>query len=351
MAFDPSNSMTTTTHDVYIPEMWSDEVIGAYKANVVMAQLVTKINHNGKKGDTIHIPKATRGSASAKASETQVTLITATETDVSISIDKHYEYSRLIEDILAVQALDSYRQFYTDDAGYSLATQVDQDLHLLGASLQSGSIAGATNLYEAGVIGSDGSTNFSGSANSNTGNGTALADEGIRTMIQTLDDGDVPAMERVFVIPPVEKKNLLGIARFTEQAFTGEANGGNSIRNGLVGDLYGIPLYVSTACPWVHVNSVTGTQSVSFSSSAPTGASYSDAFGLTVDWNTSSPTDTKYRACLLLHKSALVLVEQMSVRTQTQYQQVYLSDLFTADTVYGVGELRDTSGIAFVVPA
>ena len=170
-------------------------------------------------------------------------------------------------------------------------------------------------------------------------------------MIQTLDDGDVPAMERVFVIPPVEKKNLLGIARFTEQAFTGEANGGNSIRNGLVGDLYGIPLYVSTACPWVHVNSVTGTQSVSFSSSAPTGASYSDAFGLTVDWNTSSPTDTKYRACLLLHKSALVLVEQMSVRTQTQYQQVYLSDLFTADTVYGVGELRDTSGIAFVVPA
>lgn len=257
----------------------------------------------------------------------------------------------MIEDITAVQAIDSYRQFYTDDAGYALAKQVDQDIHLLGASLQGGSIAGATNLYEAGVLGSDGSTAFSGAANSSTGNGAALADAGIRTMIQTLDDADVPTDERVFIIPPVEKKNLLGLSRFTEQAFTGESAMGNSIRNGYVGDLYGVPVYVSTNCPWVHVNSVTGTQSVTFTSTAPTGASFSDAFGLAVDWNTSSPTDTKYRAGMLLHKSALVHAEQMGVRSQTQYKQEYLGDLFTADTLYGVGELRDDAGVAFVVPS
>ena len=257
----------------------------------------------------------------------------------------------MIEDITNVQAIDTYRQFYTDDAGYALAKQVDQDLHLLGATVQGGSIAGATNLYEAAVLGSDGSTNFSGAANSNTGNGAALSDAGIRTMIQTLDDQDVPMEERVFIIPPVEKKNLLGLSRFTEQAFTGESGSANSIRNGYVGDLYGIPVYVSTQCPWIHVNSVTGTQSVTFASTAPTGASFSDAFGLTVDWNTSSPTDTKYRAGMLLHKSALVHVEQMNVRSQTQYKQEYLGDLFTADTLYGVGELRDEAAIAFVVPA
>ena len=28
--------------------------------------------------------------------------------------------------------------------------------------------------------------------------------------------------------------------------------------------------------------------------------------------------------------------------------QEYLGDLYTADTIYGVGEMRDTSGFAFV---
>jgi hypothetical protein len=53
----------------------------------------------------------------------------------------------------------------------------------------------------------------------------------------------------------------------------------------------------------------------------------------------------------MMHKDALALVEQMGVRSQTQYKQEYLGDLFTSDTLYGVGELRNNAGIAFVVPA
>ena len=41
----------------------------------------------------------------------------------------------------------------------------------------------------------------------------------------------------------------------------------------------------------------------------------------------------------------MVLVEQMGVRTQTQYKQEFLGDLFTADMIYGTGELRDDAGI------
>lgn len=338
---------TITTGANYIPELWSNEVIAAYKSNVVMRQVVTLINHNGKKGDTIHIPNFTRGSANAKAASTQVTLNQATHGVTNLSINKHYEYSRLIEDILDVQALPTLRQQYTDDAGYALAKQVDQDLHILTATLQAGTNSAAA-LYEKGVLGSDGSTNFSGAANTNTGNGAALADAGIRKMIQTLDDVDVPMDGRFIVIPPVERKNLMGLSRFTEQAFVGD---GSAIKNGVLGSVYGIPILVSTNCPWVHVNSVTGTQSGTFSSTAPTGASYVDAYGNTVDWNTGTPTDTKYRVGVMIHKNAIALVEQMGVRSQTQYKQEYLSDLFTADTIYGVGELRDTSGIAFVVPA
>ena len=50
-------------------------------------------------------------------------------------------------------------------------------------------------------------------------------------------------------------------------------------------------------------------------------------------------------------KSAFVHVEQLSVRTQSQYKQEWLGDLFTADTLYGVGEMRDDAALAFVVPA
>jgi len=253
----------------------------------------------------------------------------------------------MIEDIIKVQSMPSLRQFHTDDSGYALATRVDRDLHLLGATLQSGSISGATNLYEAAVIGGDGSTTFTGAAG--TGNGTDLTDAAIRQMLQTLDDADVPFSERALILPPCQKNVLLGLSRFTEQAFVGEAGMGNSIRNGKLGDIYGVEVYVSTACPWIHVNSTTSTQSVTFSSTSPTTSAYSDEFSLTVDW--SSGSDTKYRAGMILHKDALVHAEQQSIRSQVQYKQEYLGTLMTSDTIYGVAELRDNAGIAFVVPA
>ena len=109
-----TNQVTTSVANNFIPELWSDEVIGAYKSNLVIANLVTKLSHKGKKGDTIHIPVPARGSASAKAANTQVTLSAATNSVVNVSIDQHYEYSKLIEDIgklrLSVQTVAQLTQ-------------------------------------------------------------------------------------------------------------------------------------------------------------------------------------------------------------------------------------------------
>lgn len=340
-----SNHSTVTTGANFIPEQWSDEVIAAYKQKLVLGNLVTRMSFKGKKGDTLHLPVPARGDASAKAANTQVTLIADTAGVVDVLINKHFEYSKLYEDIAEMQALSSMRQFYTSDGGYALSKRVDRDLHLLGAGFNAGSIAGATNLYETAVIGGDGSTAFSGAT---PGNGTALTDVGIRTVIQALEDSDMESSELKFVIPPVEAKVLRGISRFTEQAFRGD---GSVLKTGMLGNLYGVEVFTSTNCPWIHVNSVTSTQSVTFSSTAPTGATFTDEFGLVVDWNTSSPTDTKYRACLMLHKDAMVLAEQQSIRTQSQYKQEYLGTLVTSDTVYGVKELRDYAARAVIVPA
>lgn len=343
-----TNNSTITTSANFIPKLWSDEVVAAYKQKLVLANLITNISFKGKKGDTLHLPLPARGDASAKAANTQVTLIADTAGDIPVLINKHFEYSKLYEDIAEIQALQSMRKFYTDDAGYALAKRIDRDLMLLGAGFQGGSIAGATNLFEAGVVGGDGSTLFSGSASSNVGNGTALTDAGLRKAIQKLEDADLNSNDLFFVIPPVEANVLRSISRFTEQAFRGD---GTTLKTGVLGNLYGVEVYTTSNCPFIHVNSITGTQSVTFSATKPTGAAFADEFGLTVDWSTSSPTDTMYRACLLGHKDSMALATQQDIRTQSQYKQEYLGTLVTSDTIYGSKELRDYAAVAVIVPA
>ena len=320
-AFSPANNTTVTTAANFIPEIWSDEIIASYKKNLVLANLVMRMNFKGKKGDTVHIPAPVRGSASAKGATNAVTLIVNTESEVQVSINKHYEYSRLIEDIVEAQALTSLRSFYTGDAGYALAKQVDTDLVQLGRSFNGATVgtddyatsASSTKAY----IGGDGTTVY----NSSTSNASALTDAAIRRTIQRLDDNDVPMDGRFFIIPPSSRNTLMGLARYTEQAFVGN---GDAIRNGEIGNLYGIPVFVT--------------------SNADTGAGNSGAD----------------RICLMGHKEAMVLVEQQAVRSQTQYKQEYLGTLFTSDTLYGVAALRtlastgaakSSSAFALAVPA
>jgi N4-gp56 family major capsid protein len=310
-AFSPSGSVTTTTAANFIPEIWSDEIIAAYKKNLVLANLVMKMNFKGKKGDTVHIPAPTRGSASAKVATDAVTLIAATESEVQVSINKHYEYSRLIEDIVEAQALNSMRQFYTADAGYALARQVDTDLIQLGRSANGGTAGSAR--YDAGFIGGDGTTTFDYTQNTNTGNATALTDSAIRRTIQRLDDNDTPMDGRFFIIPPSSRNTLMGLARYTEQAFVGN---GDAIRNGEIGNLYGIPVFTSS-----------NADSASATAAFPTSGS------------------AIARVCLMGHKDSMVLVEQVGIRSQVQYKQEYLATLFTSDTLYGVAALRNAATV------
>ena len=317
----PTPAVTVTTAATFIPEIWSDEIIAAYKKNLVLANIVMKMNFKGKKGDAVHIPAPTRGSASAKAASTAVTLIADTETEIKVDINKHFEYSRFIEDIVEAQALNSLRNFYTSDAGYALAKQVDTSLIQLGRAFNGATIG--TNDYATATatskafIGGDGTTAY----NSSTSNASALTDVAIRRTIQRLDDNDTPMDNRFFIIPPSSRNTLMGLARYTEQAFVGN---GNAIRNGEIGQLYGIPVFTT--------------------SNADTGAG-------------NSATD---RICLMGHKDSMVLVEQIGIRSQTQYKQDYLATLFTSDTLYGVAALRaaastgaalSSSAYALAVPA
>ena len=304
----------------FVPEIWSDEIIAAYQKNLKMAPLVKKISMTGKKGDKIHIPKPTRGDANAKAADTAVTIIANTESELTIDINRHFEYSRLIEDIVEVQALSSLRQFYTEDAGYSLAVRVDTDLHSAGTGFGdggsvvfSGSVA-ATDYQHTGCFFNDGGTTTQYTDDTIVA-ADVFTDAFFRDMIQKLDDNNVPMEDRVLVIPPSVRNTIMGIDRYVSSDFVS----GQAVQSGLIGNLYGVDVYVSANCATI------------------------EAAGD----NTASSSDT--RGAMLFHKEAIVLAEQLSVRSQTQYKQEYLSTLYTADCLYGVQVYRPEAGFVLAI--
>jgi len=309
-----------TAAATFIPEIWSDEVIAAYQKNLKMSPLVKKISMTGKKGDTIHVPKPVRGAASAKSESTAVTIQANLEGELQIVVDRHFEYSRFIEDIVETQALNSLRQFYTEDAGYQLALKVDTDLMNAATGFGDG-----TKTFAPANTGADWVASNSYYFNAAAGiaayavdtvtSGDNFTDLGFRQAIKLMDDADVPMENRALIVPPAARSTIMGIDRYVSSDFVG----GRGVESGLIGNLYGVDVYVSSNCPVIEVAAQ----------------------------NSASSVDT--RGCLFFHKDAIVHAEQMAVRSQTQYKQEYLSTLYTADTLYGVEVYRPEAGFVIAI--
>ncbi len=302
-----------TAADKFIPEIWSDEVVAAYKANLVLANLVRKMSFKGKKGDTLHIPKPTRGVATAKAANTAVTIQANTESEVQVLIDQHFEYSRFIEDIVETQALSSLRSFYTDDAGYALAKKVDDTLIALGKSFGDGD---ASDWVHSNVYYIDSSTGLTLYAEDTVVTGDVFTDAGFRKLIQLMDDADVPMDGRKFAIPPSLRNAIMGIDRYNSSDFVD----GRGVNNGQIGKLYGIDIYVSSNMPIIETAA-------------------------------NNSVGDAVKAALLFHTDTMVFAEQLGVRSQTQYKQEYLSTLYTADTLFGTKVVRPEAGFVLAVNA
>jgi hypothetical protein len=308
-----SSIVNKTNADKFIPEIWSDEVVAAYKKNLVLANLVNKMTMKGKKGDTLHIPKPTRGVATAKAANAAVTIQADTETEVLVSIDQHFEYSRFIEDIVEVQALASLRRFYTEDAGYALAKKVDDTLFQLGKTFGDDNGSGSDWVHSNSFY-IDASTGLTAYAADTVVAADVFTDAGFRALIKRMDDADVPMDGRFFVVPPSLRAAIMGIDRYNSSDFVD----GRGVQNGQIGSLYGIDIYVSSNCP-------------------------------VIETDAANDVGGDIKAAIMAHRDSMVLAEQLGVRSQTQYKQEYLSTLYTADTLYGVKTVRPEAGFVLAV--
>lgn len=288
---------TITTGDVFIPEVWSRETQRATQANLVLANLVKRFDAEvADGGDTLHVPKVSNISANAKAANTQVTLNAPTEDEFTMSINRHYESSYLVEDRLKVQAKYQILNEYSPKAGYAIGAKIDSDL----AGLYSG-------------------------LSQTVGNSTTdITDANIVRAIQYLDDADAPQTDRYLVIKPAGLAHLRLIDKFSRWDSLGYSPtpaagaggiGGQAVRrigpNGFVGILYGaLEVYMTT--------------------------------NLTEESGTS---DTVHN--LLFQKEAFALALQQKPRMQFQYKQEYLGNLATVDAIWGFAEYRDAFGVDF----
>ena len=136
----------------------------------------------------------------------------------------------------------------------------------------------------------------------------AFTDAAFRGLVQQLDDADVPMDNRALIVPPSARNTIMGIDRYMSSDFVN----GRGVNNGQIGQLYGIDVYVTSNAPTI---------------------------------------ESGVKGAILFHKDAMVLAEQVSVRSQTQYKQEYLATLFTSDTLYGVEVIRPESGVVVALPA
>jgi len=282
-----TDQQTVTTGAVFIPEVWSSETLRATESALVMAPLVKRFDSLvAGKGDTIHIPNISNLSATDKSANTAVTLQAPTETETTISIDKHKESSFLVEDILRVQSNYDLMGEYTNKAGYSIAKAVDTDLLGEYSNLTS---------TDVGTYGVD------------------ITDSVILSAMESLDLVDAPFEDRYFVIYPTQKTKLLSLDKFVKSDYMGEWNRPTPVRTGPNsryewGTIYGMPVYYST-----QVTQTAGT-----------------------------PTQTHN---LLFHKEAFALAMQQAPRVQSDYILEYVGNLVVVDVIYGVKTLRGTFGV------
>jgi N4-gp56 family major capsid protein len=215
-AFNSGNvNIGATAASVFRPNVWSKEVLMFVKENLVLLPLVKHYDADVKSsGQTLEIPNVSAISANLKSQNTVVTLNYNTETKTTITLNKHYESSFLVEDLVAVQSNYSTRSDYTQAAAYAISEKIDSNL--------------ATEMTSA----------FTGYG----AYGTAISDNLILTVNRYLSENKAPRTDRSIVVHPKGEAELLAIDKFVRFDALGT---GEAIKNGKLGTIYGAEVFMS----------------------------------------------------------------------------------------------------------
>lgn len=125
------NTIDVTQAQYFIPEIWANEAIPILRRNIVATPRLIRDSDVAtfSRGDILHIPYPGTLSASAKSAGTVYTLAQPSgETEVQLALNKHYEVTFVVEDIVRAFESQDVRQRYVEAAAISLAEQIETDV-------------------------------------------------------------------------------------------------------------------------------------------------------------------------------------------------------------------------------
>lgn len=281
---------TPTTNAVEVPELWPGLVLDFQKANLVMANLVTRRDMDvANGGDIIHFPVTAAASVVAYTNGKRVTdnLSANTDTEVTLTIDKFYFSGFHIPYHLAAQSKYDIKAERSQAAGYAIAKQIDTDIFALADSLTT------TDINDAAA--------------------TAQVDDLVHTDLidafETLNTADVPDTDRAWVFHPSAYGELLAMSG--NYFISHDFRTGTPLETGRIGSILGSPVYQST-----NVDTVSD----------------------------GSPAETAINN-LYFHKQAFALAMQVTPSVDDVYDADTMGDLFNVKTAYGVAMLRGDFGV------
>lgn len=295
-----SDPFIKTDLDARINEVWTPMVLEEMFASTVAANFFTNLTpyFDAMGGDIAHILDVYTNSFSVSTQSTQGAEITTqgpAQVDVTLTLDTHKYIATIIGDFhkqLLLKSFD-FAGTYAKKMGGSLADALEDALFALWSGLTENTAVGDT--------------------------ATVLTDLEIRQSINTLVSLNFDALRRAafFVHPAVFWLQLAGITKYYDSSSVGSnpsiVRSGNfgsmDFSRGLVGGLYGIPVYTST-------NVVSALQT--------------------------------YRNILALPEClgyALTTPGGGKVRIQTSNELRNLGMLTVADIMYGVAEIRGNAGV------
>lgn len=216
-------TQTPTTGAVYIPEVWAKDIQENRRDNLIVAKL---IDHQFEsqilnQGDTVHITSITALTASAITPGNAIVPTANTETEQTLVIDQYYGVGVEIQDMLKKQSAYELRKPYTDEISYALAKVIDADI-----------MAEWTNVTAGNKMTAVASLTFSGIVDAHV----------------LLDKANVPMNDRALIVNATGLGDLRKIAEFTMYEKTGTSGlvkGGGRDNLGLVGEIYGAPVYMT----------------------------------------------------------------------------------------------------------
>ncbi len=294
-------NVTVTSAQYFIPEIWAQRALQVLRSNIVLAKLVTKDTDVAafQVGDVLHIPAVGAMSANSKAANSTVTLQVPTDSEATVTLNKHYEVSFLVEDPVRAQANQSVMDRYINSAVTALAEQIETHLFALYSGFSAGSV---------GVSGADIDASI------------------IRSARKTLNDNKVPQAGRNLVISSKDEIALLAdtdLANYFAYNRVG-------IPDGAIGRLYGFDIWMSQLVPEVGAAPVS-TKNLAF---------HPEAMILAMRGLPEPPEGSGVKAATVRDpESGLVL------RVLQAYNPSYLGVQVTIDALYGVAEMRDACGV------